>query len=197
MIDQKLIDVREQADLLHIKYHHRAGVEKIQRLIDDHTSGVPVKLAPVVEKIAQETVAIDPLTAAPVKPMTKAQYRDHQRAENKRKVASLIRCRVQCMNPNKKEWPGEIISVGSAKLGTFKKFIPFNSGEPYHIPKIIYDVLMEKKCSAFYTVNDVHGHKVRKSRLISEYAIEVLPPLTKVELSDLARKQAMQAGQGA
>ena len=99
------------------------------------------------------------------------------------------------MNPSKKEWPGEIVSVGSAKLGTFKKYIPFNSAEPYHIPKIIYDMLMDKKCTIFSSVTDERGNTVRKGRLVNEYAIEILEPLTKEELSELARTQALKAGQ--
>ena len=106
-----------------------------------------------------------------------------------------MRCRIQCMNPAKKDWPGEIFSVGSAKLGTFKKFVPFNNPEPYHIPQIIYDMLVEKKCTVFYTERDDRGNKIRKGRLINEFAIEVLPPLTRDELSDLARQQALRAGQ--
>ena len=130
-------------------------------------------------------------------PMDQAEYRrKYQNAAVKRKeVSRLIRCRIQCMDPQKKEWPGEIVSVGSAKLGTFKKYIPFNSQEPYHIPKIIYDMLIEKKCTVFYTNTDSRGNKVRQGRLVNAYAIEVLDPLTPEELSDLAKQQALQAGQ--
>jgi hypothetical protein len=118
-----------------------------------------------------------------------------KQAANRKSAGRLIRCRIQCMNPAKKDWPGEIFSVGSAKLGTFKKFVPFNSPEPYHLPQIIYDMLVEKKCTVFYTERDERGNKIRKGRLVNEFAIEVLPPLTKNELSDLARTQALRAGQ--
>ena len=43
----------------------------------------------------------------------------------------------------------------------------------------------------FYTATDARGNKVRKGKLIKEFAIEVLPPLTKEELEELARRQAM------
>ena len=183
--DLQLKHIRAQADALGIKYHHKAGVTKIQEAIEAHLE----------KERADEllTPAKPKLPKGKIVPVTEAEYKDKLRAENRRKVGALIHCRIQCMNPNKKDWPGEIISVGSAKLGTFKKYIPFNN-EPYHIPKIIYDMLKEKKCSQFYNTTDMRGNKTRKARQINEYAIEVLDPLTPEELKDLARRQAMAAG---
>jgi hypothetical protein len=40
-------------------------------------------------------------------------------------------------------------------------------------------------------VPDSRGNKVRKGKLIKEFAIEELPPLTKEELAELAQRQAM------
>lgn len=175
--------VRAQADALGIKYHHNASDETIQKLIDSQepANELPEGVLPLKE----------------CQPMTPEMFqRKYPTAKADRKdAARLIRCRIQCMNPAKKDWPGEIFSVGSAKLGTFKKFVPFNSPEPYHLPKIIYDMLVEKKCTVFYTERDARGNKIRKGRLVNEFAIEVLPPLTREELSELARRQALQAGQ--
>jgi hypothetical protein len=196
-INKELNAVRVQADELGITYHHRAGVDKIQGLIDSFVPGL-------VQVDAEETTAPAPAVAKvqgklprnDVVPMDPAEYRRQVQARKRQDCNRLIRCRIQCMNPLKKDWPGEIISTGSAKLGTFKKYIPFNSPEPYHIPKIIHDVLLEKRCSVFYNETSRLGHQVRKSRLVPEYAIEVLEPLTKEALSELARTQAMAAGQG-
>jgi hypothetical protein len=99
------------------------------------------------------------------------------------------------MNPAKKEWDGEIISVGSAKIGTFKKFVKFNTEEGWHIPNIIYEYIKERKCSIFFTEKNHIGQKVRKAKLVNEFNLEVLPPLTKDELKSLAQRQAMEAGQ--
>lgn len=176
--------LKAQADELGIEYHHRAGVEKIRGLIAAH----------VERGNADEAIAgVNP--AELVKPMTSIEYRKNSLADRKRKVASLVRVQVQCMNPQKTNWEGEILSVGSAKLGSFKRYVPFNNVE-WHIPKIIYDMMKERKCSSFYTERNELGHQVRKSRLINEFTIAVLPQLTKVQLSDLARTQAARAGQG-
>lgn len=177
--------VRSQADALGINYHHNASDETIQKLIDskaDSANELPEGVLPL-----EECQPMDPTTYKRKYPTAKG--------PDRKKVSQLVRCRIQCMNPAKKDWPGEIFSVGSAKLGTFKKFVPFNSPEPYHLPKIIYDMLSEKKCTVFYTEVDDRGNKTRKGRLVNEFAIEVLPPLTREELSELARRQALKAGQ--
>ena len=184
--------VRDHADELGVKYHHNASDETIQKLIDAHlAAGKEAKPTKKVEG------GLNLLPEEQCKPMDREQFRRKYRsaAALRQDAARLIRCRITCMNPAKKDWPGEIFSVGSAKLGTFKKFVPFNSPEPYHIPKIIYDMMVDKKCTVFYTEQDKRGNKIRKGRLVNEFAIEVLPPLTKEELSDLARQQALKAGQ--
>jgi hypothetical protein len=190
----ELTQVRAEADKLGVKYHHRAGVAKIQGLIDNH---LPQTTSPVPAAVVKAEPVQRQVPKAPVVLMTAKQFKDRKLAQQRLACTRLIRVRIQCMNPNKKDWPGEIISTGSAKLGTFKKYIPFNSPEPYHIPKIIFDVLSEKKCSVFYNETARLGHAVRKSRLVPEYAIEVLEPLTPEQLSELARTQALAAGQGA
>lgn len=98
------------------------------------------------------------------------------------------------MNPNKRSWEGEIVSVGSAKLGTFKKFIPFNAEEGYHIPQIIFDELKNRKCTIFVSGKGPRGEKITKSKLINEFALEVLPPLGAEELKVLASRQALANG---
>lgn len=105
--------------------------------------------------------------------------------------SKLIRIKLSCMNPAKKEWDGEIISVGNSAVGTHKKFIPFNADEGWHVPKIIYDALVERQCQVFVSQKDSRGNTVRKGKLIKEFAIEVLPQLTLEELQELGRRQAM------
>lgn len=179
--------LRAQADMLGIAYHPSLGAEKLQHRIESHLATLDA--GPDSEQLPEKASVMKEVVA-----LTESEYLDKQTQENRRNVGSLIRVRVQNMNPNKKDWPGEIVSVGSAKLGTFKKYVPFNSGEPYHIPKIIYDMLAEKKCSVFYNTEDRRGHKTRKARQINEYALEILPPLTQDEVDALAIKQAMAAG---
>ena len=137
---------------------------------------------------------IQGLIAQGVQPMTEEEYLSRQRTAAQKECGRLVRCRITCMNPHKKNVTGEIISVGSSKVGTYKKFIPFNVEEPYHIPKIIFDYLKEKKCRIGTTVKLPNGQEVNRYKLVNEFALEVLPPLNEKELADLAQRQAMAAG---
>ena len=170
--------LKERADLLGIKYHYKESVDRLRTKINNKLNETAETNKPTQDSY-----------------LTKEQYDALMFKERKNNAGKLVRVRVTCMNPNKKEWDGEIISVGSAKIGTYKKFIKFNTEDGWHIPNIIYEYLKEKKCSVFYTTVDQLGQKVRKSKLVNEFSIEVLPPLTKEELKDLAVKQALAEGQ--
>jgi hypothetical protein len=114
----------------------------------------------------------------------------------KQKEASeLVRIQVTCMNPNKAEYDGEVFTAGNKVVGTFRKFVKF--GVDYHVPRIIYNVLRDRKCQVFVTERDDRGRQLRRGKLINEFNIAVLEPLTKEELRDLAQRQAMAKGQAA
>ena len=198
MDSKKLTEMRERADVLGVKYHHRANAKTIEAAINafivtSEGSNLYPKEAKM-EQILNEITA--PLGGPPPyeEPMSEGEFNKTQAGIRGKLAGSLVRCRIQNMNSAKKDWPGEFVSVGSAKLGTFKKFIPFGSGEPYHIPRIIYNELKAKQCSQFYSTKNDKGHKVRKSKLINEYVVEELDPLTRQELKDLALQQAMAQG---
>lgn len=170
--NDELTSLKARADMMGISYHPSIGLEKLREKVNNHLSGTKEAVEPV-----------------PVEPQKETQA---QRAERKRKEASeLIRIRVTCMNPAKKEWEGEIISAGNSVVGTFRKYIPFNSDEGWHVPRIIYNQLVSRQCQVFTTVTDARGNKVRRGKLIREFAIEVLPQLTPQELNELAQRQAM------
>ena len=203
MTDLALKHIRQQADGLGVTYHHKAGIAKIQAAIEAHLDEAqhgsdpvePVKEQPVplvTSVVTELSEKQQRLLDTPVVPMSEKQYRLNARIENKRKVSSLIHCKVVCMNPNKREWAGEILSVGSAKLGTWKRYVPFNT--EWHVPKILFDMMKEKKCTIFQAGKNERGHPTKKSVLINEYNIEVLDPLTKEELEKLRIKQAMAKG---
>jgi len=175
--EAELEALKARADLLGVKYHPKTKAEKLRAKIELHLAAQDDEQEEEVE--------------APAAEMTRAQVR----AQRRKDASKLIRVRVTCMNPNKKNWRGEIVSVGSAKMGTFKKFIPFDSPDGWHIPKIIYDALKERKFSSFTSVKTAKGQTVRKARLVPEFSIEVLPDLTEKELKEIARKQALASGE--
>lgn len=200
--------VQAQADVLGIDYHHRAGAEKIAGLVAAHLAANPqdaLKLVPaetlVDPELPPEHNDLDdsfieqPETKAdgapcPVKPMTPVEFRQTEEGNRVKGIGALRRVQISCMNPMKREWPGEIISVGSAKHGTFKKFVPF-TGVPYHIPQIIYDALKERQCTLYRTERDERGNSRRVGYQTKEFNIVDLPPLTKEELEKLRKKQQL------
>lgn len=186
-----LEELKAKADELGVKYHHMAGEAKIQAAIDAHLA----ENATTNEDLGGALNYKHPVNPNHVKdgqivPMTSEEYRAKYLPERKKNLNRLIRCRVTCMNPAKRAWEGEIISVGSAKNGTFKKFVPFD-GRDWHIPKVIYDELLDRKCTVWSNGKDTRGRTIRKGRLVPEFSVQVLDPLTRQELDDLKKQQAL------
>ena len=177
---QEFEQLKARADLLGVKYHPSISYEKLLEKVKAHQA-------------AQDQGAGDDVTtnepaavAAPVETETQRKRRLRDEA------SKLVRIRVTCMNPLKKEWDGEIIEAGNSVVGSFKKYVPFNGAdEGWHVPNIIYQVMKDRQCQAFTNDRSRHGVTVRKGKMIKEFAIEVLPQLTEGELKELARLQAV------
>jgi hypothetical protein len=172
LTQDELTTLKARADLLGISYHPSIGLEKLREKINASTT----------DEVAQ-TNAVE---AGP-----QEENVNQKRARLKKEALELVRIRVTCMNPAKAEWEGEIFTVGNSGIGSVTKYVPFNADNGWHVPRIIYTQLAERQCQIFTTVTDSRGNKSRKGKLIREFAIEVLPPLTPEELRDLAQRQAM------
>lgn len=160
--DKKELEVlKEQADLLGIDYHPSIGAEKLS------------------QKIAQKS-------ASQEKPLS-----DKEKVVTARQEAGrLIRVNIACMNPSKREWQGEIFTAGNAQIGTFRKFVQFNTEDGYHVPAIILDIIRNRKFQAFKNQKAKNGITQRVGFMVNEFSIEVLPALTEEELAELAKAQA-------
>lgn len=179
LVQDELEVLKARADRLGISYHPSIKVEKLREKLEKEMSGeVPEKASPT--KVVKEEE-------------TEAQLNNRKRLE----ATELIRIRVTCMNPQKKDWDGEIFTTGNAIVGTIKKYVPFNADEGWHVPRMIYQQMLERQCQVFYTVTNRNGVKTRAGKLIREFNIEVLPPLTVAELKEIAQRQAMAAGSAA
>lgn len=165
-VPDELTTLKARADALGIPYHPSIGLEKLREKVNQ-------AIAP---KEQEDPVAVTETAT---------------RLTRRQEAAKLVRIRITCMNPNKKEWDGEFITAGNSVVGSFNKFVPFNADEGWHVPHIIYEQLRDRMCQVFYTVRDSKGNATRKGKQIKEFSIEVLPPLTKEELHDLAQRQAM------
>tara|TARA_B110000211_G_C13875214_1_gene462620 strand:+ start:105 stop:662 length:558 start_codon:yes stop_codon:yes gene_type:complete len=179
MTDKTIQDVlelsvlKETADDMGISYSKNIGVGKLRERIDaamaTSVAGAVIKEPEVVVKETEGQMRL----------------RRHKEA------SALIRVRITCMNPNKREWQGEIFTVSNSVVGTFRSYVPFNLDEGWHIPQIILNQVKTRQCQIFKTVNGPRGEKVRKGALIPEFSIDVMTPLTQKELDELAQRQAM------
>lgn len=105
----------------------------------------------------------------------------------------LVRLRITNLDPKKKDIPGEIITVANEYLGTVRKYIPFGevTDSGYHVPYCIYTELESRRFLNIRTVKDPRtGTNSVQSTMAREFALEILPQLTKVELERLAASQA-------
>lgn len=163
---------------------------------DDDSPAVMDDVAP--EQIAQrlQASASNVKTVNGSKPLTKKQQIQAEREKQWAEQLRLVRVKIACLNPSKKELKGEIISVSNKFLGTVKKFVPFGevTDNGYHIPFVIYTELLGRQFQHI-TVEKKNGTSLPKHQLVREFAIELLPDLTPDQLANLARTQAVAANQ--
>lgn len=178
LVQDELTALKARAQLLGLSFHPSIGLEKLREKVN-------AAVTPVAAEVPEApTTMVSP-------PVAVVETEGQKRVRAKQDAMRLIRIRITCMNPAKAEWDGEIFTVGNSAIGSVKKYIPFNAEEGWHVPYIMYEQLRDRQCQVFTTVTDSRNNKVRRGKLIREFAIEVLPQLTKAELADLAQRQAI------
>ncbi len=146
-----------------VEFHPNIGLDKLKTKI--------------AEFDAQHEVTAKPVTA-------QAARRDKARQEQMK----LVRVRIACMDPAKREWQGEWLSVGNALLGFHTKYVLFD--HEYHLTQFMVDNLKDKKFRMSKDVPDGKGGKYSKNFFPAAYNIEYLEPLSQAELDALAADQA-------
>ncbi len=174
----ELENLKSRAEKLGVKFHPSISAEKLREKIKAYQADGEGE-AGEAEPKAEDTTENPSL----------------KKLRLKREALKLVRVRITCMNPAKKEWEGEIITVANNAVGTVKRYVPFNTEDGWHVEHILLEQLRQRQCQIFVTEKDSRGNKVRKGKLIREFAIEVLPPLTEEELAELAQRQALAKGQ--
>lgn len=118
------------------------------------------------------------------------------RQQQHREQMKLVRLRITNLNPSKKDLPGEIFTVANRVLGAVRKFIPYGEATEngYHVPYWIYTQLKDREFLLIKTRKDSRGRTIVETSMAREFALEVLEPLTQVELARLAASQAAAAG---
>lgn len=165
--------LKQRLDMMGVKYHHKAGVETLRKLLQD-------ALNPPVEEEAVPTARTQKMSA---------------RKEALLKATALIRCQITCMNPHKRDWQGEIFTAGNGIIGTVKKFVPYNceAANSFHIPRILVSAMRDRKYLQTRSIKTTSGAR-QESFYVPEFVVVELPPLTKAELDQLAQDQRNAAG---
>jgi len=138
-------------------------------------------------------------TQLETKPENKAETQQQLRERLMQEQMKLVRLRISCMNTQKSDLQGEIITVGNKYIGTVRKFVPYGekTQDGWHVPYCIYEYLKNKKFLKINSRDETkNGQKVTRTdaEMLPEFAIEVLPPLTKEELENLAIAQLRATG---
>jgi len=170
--EDELSSLKERATKMGITFHPKIGLEKLRG-----------KVTQVINSEAAKAKA----KVTPIKEETKGQRINRLRKE----ASALVRIRVTCMNPNKKNHEGEVFTVSNSVVGTHRKYVPFNAENGWHVPKMLLGVIQERQCQIFVKAKDFRGRDVAKGKLIKEFAVEILDPLTMDELEDLKTQQAL------
>lgn len=202
--------LKDRARRMGITFSNNIGLEALRQKIADKQEGkpeappvTPTDLAAQLSALSQNQEQnqqtnqaqppVNPLgndlppVEKPVKQLTLAQ-------QLRLDALKLVRIRIQCLDPKKKDLRGEFFTVANEYIGAVKKFVPYGdeiSEDGYHVPHCIYELLKNKKFLNIRTTKDrkTGTPKVEQS-MVPEFAIEVLPQLTREELNKLAAAQA-------
>lgn len=178
--------LKQKADLMGITYKSNIGVEALRAKVNAKLNDEP----------EPEDVDDAAQTQVKEKKLSKAEWEQNERTRQYKEHMALVRVRVTCMNPLKASWRGEIFTTGNKYLGTVRKMVPFGEGTEngYHIPKVLLQVIKDRKFNQVRTTKGKNGAMEVHQRLVPEFSIEVLEPLTQAELDKLAAHQRAAAG---
>lgn len=174
--------LKRRASMLGITHSNNISVATLRSKIEAKLNGEP--------EVKEETNSFQD-SGEPVSQKTEKTLTMREKLHLKH--MALVRCRIQCLDPKKKDLRGEIFTIGNEVLGTVRKFVPFGevTDGGYHIPHCIFRMMQNRRfVNITITKERGTGREVVKTALAKEFAIEVLPPLTPRELARLATAQA-------
>jgi hypothetical protein len=189
--------LKNRARLMGVVFSNNIGLEALKAKINAKLEGeAKAEIEPEDDDNEEEEV---------VETKTKGEPKDEPVAPKVKKTPyqvmfeeqmKLVRLRITNLNPAKKDLPGEIFTVANKILGSVKKFVPYGEATEngYHVPVFIYNQLKEREFQNIKTRKDSRGRVIVETGMAREFALEVLPPLTELELAKLAAAQAAAKG---
>ncbi|WVH07437.1 hypothetical protein [Pseudomonas phage vB_PaP_HN01] len=189
--------LQEKATALGISFRSNTGVEKLRERInavlnDEAVGGEEedeaTEATSSIPKPSAEAGAAALKAAEAPRPKTEGELRRDRRLAAHR----LIRCRITCHNPNKNDWDAEYFSIGNDEIGTIRRLVPYEVD--WHVPEALLNFIKSKQYQHFYTVTEqtpMGPQKVRRSKSVREFSVEILPQLSEDELESLRKQQAV------
>lgn len=168
--------LKRRADKLGVPYSNNIGLETLKERVAKAMEGNK-------EPEAQEEDEVESTD--------KVQSLVELRAEKRKEAMKLVRIRYTNMNSRKKDVPGEFFTVANAIVGTIKRYVPYGEAAEngWHVENAIYKMMKRRTFTTTVTKRDDKGRPYNTSVERKEFAIEVLDPLTKEELEQLAKDQ--------
>lgn len=183
--------LKQKANLMGISYSNNIGIEALKAKIDAKMNGE----TEVQESQEQPQPEAQTLSSAEAD-VAQAQPKKDWRQELRDEEMKLIRVRITNMDPKKKDLPGEILTVANRFIGNVRKYIPYGEATEngYCIPNCLYKQLKERQFQHIKVTKDSEGREKVVTKMVREFALEVLPQLTEKELAQLAASQAAAGG---
>ena len=185
-----------RAKLMGIKHSNNISNDKLAEMIEARMAGEQEQQEEETTTEEEQATSVEEevngfTNEAPVMSAKKS-LRQKMNEENMK----LVRLRITNMNPQKKDLHGEIFTLANGVIGTIRKFIPYGevTQDGFHVPFCIYKRLKNRKFLNIRSITDPKTKQIRvTSTYVPEFALEVLPQLTPVELRKLGQAQ-MAAG---
>ncbi|AFO70573.1 hypothetical protein [Pseudomonas phage PA26] len=189
--------LQEKATALGISFRSNTGVEKLREKINavlndeavgDEEEDEATEATSSIPKPSAEAGAAALKAAEAPRLKTEGELRRDRRLAAHR----LIRCRITCHNPNKNDWDAEYFSIGNDEIGTIRRLVPYEVD--WHVPEALLNFIKSKQYQHFYTVTEqtpMGPQKVRRSKSVREFSVEILPQLSEDELESLRKQQAV------
>ncbi|ESX17533.1 hypothetical protein X766_15860 [Mesorhizobium sp. LSJC255A00] len=189
--------LKQRAALMGIKHSNNISVAALKAKIEAKLAGEEEAAsadesqdeAPAAEQDAATASAATGPKIAPKKVQTLREFM-HERE------MKLIRLRITNLDPKKASLPGEIFTFANEVLGGVRKYVPYGevTDNGYHVPFCIYKQLRDREFLSIKIRKGNNGREVVETSWVREFALEILPPLTEVELARLAASQAAAGG---
>lgn len=168
--------LKRRADKLGVSYSNNIGLETLKERVAKAMEG---NKEPEAQEEAEGESA------------DKVQSLVELRAEKRKEAMKLIRIRYTNMNSRKKDVPGEFFTVANGIVGTIRRYVPYGEAAEngWHVENAIYKMMKRRTFTTTVTKRDDKGRPYNTSVERKEFAIEVLDPMTKEQLEQLAKDQ--------